>query len=261
MKPLLAIVPKRTLFGSLLLMVGLPALVLTGWWGPWSPGALARADRMAEQGQWSDAVEAYTAVAEWAPDEQTRRDALYAGGAVAATAGLNQTAVRLLERFERNASEDPRMDDARARLGTVYERMQRPVAGAKAYERSLDFDPVEGGERHLRAGDLWLQAERPWLAWSHWEKAAEDPEVVQQAWLRMARARLSVGDFAGADEYYVLMLDHGASGEWEELARLGRAVCAEGQGDFANALAELETLDGEKVERARERVHRRDPRE
>ena len=242
-------------------MVGLPGLVLTGWLGPWSPGALARADRLAEQGQWSEAVEAYTQVAEWAPKAQTRRDALYAGGAVAATTGLNTTAVRLLERFERSAPDDPRLDQARSRLGTVYERMERPAAGAKAYERSLDFDPVAGGERHLRAGDLWLQAERPWLAWSHWEKATDDEAFAQQAWLRMARARLEVGDFAGADEYYALMLEGGASGEWEELARLGRAICAEGQGDYVNALAELETLDGEKVERARERVHKRDPRE
>jgi tetratricopeptide (TPR) repeat protein len=254
------LVPKRTLFASFSLALLLPTTVLTYWLGPWSPAALARADRMAEEGNWSDAVERYEAIAEWSPDRETRADALYAGGAVAATAGLHSTAQNLLRRFEQNYPQDPRQDEARVRLGTVYEGLGRPVAAARAYERSLDFEPNDPGARELRAGDLWLQAERPWLAWSHWEKAAEDTDSAPQAWRRMARARLEAGDYEGADEYYVRMLESGATGEWEELARLGRAVCAEGRGDYANALAELETLDGRKTERARDRVHRRDPR-
>ncbi len=220
---------------------------------------MARADLLAAQGQSIESVDAYLAVARWSPDAQTRSDALYVGGAVAATAGLDTQAVRLLRRFEQNSPEDPRRDEALVRLGAVYEQLGNPVLGARAYEASLDFEPVAGGERHLRAGDLWLRAERPWLAWSHWERASDDPATAQQAWLRMARTRLQVGDYEGADEYYLRMLEMGASDEWEQLARLGRAVCAEGRGNYEEALAELESLDGEKTERARERVARRDP--
>ena len=73
----------------------------------------------------------------------------------------------------------------------------------------------------------------------------------------MARARLEAGDHEGADEYYVRMLESGATDEWEELARLGRAICTERKGDYAEALVSLEPLEGPKVERARERVERR----
>jgi len=222
---------------------------------------MARADRLAEQGLWNESVDAYVAVARWSPDARTRSDALYVGGAVAAMAGLDTQAVRLLRRFDQTSPDDPRRDEALVRLGTVYEQLGNPVLGARAYEASLDFESVGGGDRHLHAGDLWFQAERPWLAWAHWERASEDPETAQQAWLRMARTRLQVGDYEGADEYYLRMIDAGASDEWEQLARLGRAVCAEGRGNYDQALAELESLDGEKVERARERVARRDPRE
>ena len=257
MQTLLDLVPRRTLIGSLTLAVGLPALVLAGWMGPWSPGALARADRMAEQGEWSQAVESYRAIAVWSPWKETRADATYAGGTVAATAGLHRTAQDLLRRFEANYPGDERQDKVQARLGTVYEGLGRPQAAARAYERSLETQPEDAGQRHIRAGDLWLQAERPWLAWSQWEKAAEVSDTQHQAWLRMARARLEAGDHAGADEYYVRMLESGATDEWEELARLGRAICAERKGDYTEALASLEPLEGPKVERARERVERR----
>ncbi|MCB9742279.1 MAG: tetratricopeptide repeat protein [Alphaproteobacteria bacterium] len=262
MRSTLELIGGRWALLAALIAVSVPAAFLALMLGPWSPWALDRADALLRRGEPQEALQAYIQVSRWSLSEADEADALYRGGVLAAAeAERPQVAARMLRRFADRHPEHPHHVDALARMGQVVgAQLEDPLRGARLLRQAAEQDPShpEAVDWLLRAAAFAESADSTGLAWVMLEQTAKTyPGRAADAWLAMARMRLSAGDAHGAEELYRQVLEVDASEAAQQLARLGLSISLEDQGDAegAAAVAELEPgEDSAALELRRERL-------
>lgn len=257
-------------FARLLLIAALvlPLAVGAALLGPWSPLALARADRLAWRGEPEAAMRAYLGVSAWSPLSETRRVALYRAGVSAAQAGEDQRAFRILQTYVRQHPEGPESARALAQMGTLLGGpLENPARGARALERAaaLEAEPERAADLLLEAVGLYEAAGLASRAFTTAQQVAALEGQSARGLTRMARLRLAAGDPGGAQELYERALTQPAATEADlRLARLGLSLALEDQGRLDQA-AEVALTDADdpalrqRHERVQSRQQARNP--
>lgn len=237
-------IARLLLIAALVMPMTVGALLV----GPWSPLALARADRLAREEGPGAAVGSYASVARWSPLAEHRVTALYRAGVSAAAAGEAQRAHQLLGRFVRQHPTRPEVPRALAQQGALLGGpLENPARGARMLERAAEAeeDPARVAQLLLDAAVLFERAGQPGRAFTTAQRAAELPGYEARALTRMARLRLNAGDPAGAQELYERALALPEAPEADlRLARLGLSLALEDQGRLEQA-AEVVMADGD----------------
>ncbi len=237
----------RELGPALVPLLGLPLLVLIFAATPASPWALHRADAQLAAGALPQAVDAYQSVARWSVWPGQAREATWrAANLAASSAGEPLVARRLYRQFLKAWPEDPRIARVRLSLARLEQLdFGRPDRAARQYTWAVREAPgaPEAADWLQRAGEAWLQADRPQQARAAWKRLiAEHPDQAPAAYLSLARLDLGMGEVERAYESFQSAAVQRRRGPEATLARLGMSLCLEQLGDLEAALAELDEV-------------------
>lgn len=212
------------------------------WWSPWAPGALDRPAVLVEMGLPNLGLAAYESLAHGPVGAQTRAEALWRAGNLAATdLDSASQAVTLLRELVETCPDSPRVPDALERLATIYSRANGDhLRAAESWLAAVAAAPEHArvGGWLLEAGLGFRRAKQPLRAEEALRSATGHPEVAVAAWL-------ALGDVLLADQAtearvaYQAALSAGAQGSDATLAVLGMATALERLDRRDEALDEL----------------------
>ena len=266
--PRLPVSETRFLSRGLLVVMGVAIAGVSLWWSPWSPAAVERPAMLATAGFPNLALDAYVDLAHGWATEDTRAEALWRAGNLAAVDLRDpQRAVELFRELASDYPANAHTADARARLATLYAlHLHDPLRAAESWEAAAAAGPdgPEAGERLLNAGLAFAEVGLTDRAELCLRGAAERPSLAVDAWLALGRVRLKERP-AEAYAAYDAALRAGASGDDASLARLGLATALERMDRLDAALAELDEAaregdDDDVLRRRRNRLRSRSAR-